>query len=495
MRKLLAVLMAFAMVMGLGMTSFAATTDKDGLDNIVGTRDDKGSIQVYGIEEANLTTVKAYPIVLADYDDNDVFAGYETEYTIADVENPTKAELDAIAAVVTGGTTMLYNADGKYYYLDDLAVGMYLIVIPATETTTYNVAVASVYYTNEDGTQNGIVEGTTAIKAVATQPVWAKKDKVVDIEKTVNDEVGVSANVGDTLRYELIIDEMPSYTGSNPTLYVTDVMSEGLTYNEDAKVYVGETELVEGTNYTVSFNEETNTLTVNFVIEEGDAKVYNNNAYAGLSATIEYTAVLNENAVRNDAASEVEGNDNTVEIYYTNDSHYEGDIKDNDDTVYVYTFDATNFVMKVNENDEALEGAKFELYTKDAEGNKEVYSNAFHKDDKGRYVVASNAEGKLELIGLKAGTYYLQEIEAPDGYSVNTHEYTIVVTENYGDDEQLSSWTVTVDGADSVRIPNTRLASLPSTGGIGTTIFTIGGCVIMVAAAYMYFVSRRKEEQ
>ena len=63
---------------------------------------------------------------------------------------------------------------------------------------------------------------------------------------------------------------------------------------------------------------------------------------------------------------------------------------------------------------------------------------------------------------------------------------TITTTYKYND--------FTVDGTGN-KIPNTKLASLPSTGGIGTTIFTIGGCAIMIAAAALYFVNRRKSEE
>ena len=135
------------------------------------------------------------------------------------------------------------------------------------------------------------------------------------------------------------------------------------------------------------------------------------------------------------------------------------------------------------------------------------------------------------VIGLAAGTYYLQETEAPDGYSVNTTIFKVVIEAEYYSKEEaanvegidegmLKSWTVKVgeginaDGdalklvasfnvnnegqtknIGGTEIKNTSISSLPSTGGIGTTIFTIGGCGIMIAAAGLFFASRRKENR
>ena len=119
----------------------------------------------------------------------------------------------------------------------------------------------------------------------------------------------------------------------------------------------------------------------------------------------------------------------------------------------------------------------------------------------------------MKITGLAAGTYYLKETAAPEEYSLNTHvfEIEIVAVPDAGTG-LLSAWSIKIDGtptatfsvnntADTVQrtdtkpgidIQNTKLSSLPSTGGIGTTIFTIGGCAIMILAAGLYFASRRK---
>ena len=116
---------------------------------------------------------------------------------------------------------------------------------------------------------------------------------------------------------------------------------------------------------------------------------------------------------------------------------------------------------------------------------------------------------------MDAGTYILKETKAPAGYALSTEEYIVTVTPYYETANQVSytvdirdsegnqvghtnysyNQTVIIGNSVTPNIPNTKLASLPSTGGIGTTIFTIGGCAIMIAAAALYFVNRRKSEE
>ena len=91
-------------------------------------------------------------------------------------------------------------------------------------------------------------------------------------------------------------------------------------------------------------------------------------------------------------------------------------------------------------------------------------------------------DGTLVVYGLDEGTYQITEEQAPDGYSVvEVPDQTITNAEGSRD--------LTVD------VTDTKLHSLPSTGGIGTTIFTVGGCIIIIAAAGLFFASRRKSSK
>jgi LPXTG-motif cell wall-anchored protein len=88
-------------------------------------------------------------------------------------------------------------------------------------------------------------------------------------------------------------------------------------------------------------------------------------------------------------------------------------------------------------------------------------------------------------MGLPDGTYKFTETKAPDGYSINSNIDEVTLNEE-------SKLGTNGDYSASIVVPDTKLAALPGAGGIGTTIFTIAGILLMVAAAAMYFARRRR---
>lgn len=362
-----------------------------------------------------------------------------------------------------------------------------------------------------------------------------------------------SVNIGDTVNYEVEINPVPYYGGEHPVLNVTDTLSKGLTLNKTSiKVYHTAIEegnkLTEGTDYVLELKDsEPQVLKINFV-KDG---AYLLNDYAGRKVVIVYSAVLNDNANINQL-----DNHNEAVLEFTKDSKVDsgqvpGIIERPKDKTYTYTFDIDGtvtgsvtggIITKFGEEDkdedgknDPLNGAVFTLYTQDPTGlTGEVLEKAIYKnytvDESGNKTplfdgtVTSVDGGQLPIKGLAAGTtgkpatYYLKETTAPSGYSLNTHVFKIQISATYitddGDNKgKLESWTITIDdnpintfsvthegnnatapefNSEGVDIQNTKLSSLPSTGGIGTTIFTIGGCAIMILAAGLYFASRRK---
>lgn len=536
-KKIMAMLLAMVMVLGMTVTASAAVTS----DGIVGTSDDKGTITVYGIdaEEGNKLTVTAYQIVKAKYDANNYFSGYETVYPdVAPVISLTPNEkgeisiglneLNAIIAaqkVENTSYSMTASQDGSY--TATVPVGSYLVVVSGAEAKVYSPMVVSVNYVNQEG-NNEIQDGK--VTTIEDGNAWVKETDQPNFTKVEKDKTGKtedetkygnSVNVGSKVEYTLTINPVPYYGGSHPVFNVVDTLDAGLTYDanslkvqlvgssKDAQAEDQAEDLVEGTDYTFTQDiANPQKLTVDFVVNNTYTLNDEVTADTKCKIVITYTATLNDEARLAANTTPYGENVNTAVLNYTKDSKVSGDnVKGTiEEKTYTYSFDLNNFLTKTNEKGEVtkdLAGAKFGLYTD--EQCKTLYKNEFNKS--GFYF--TNDVGKLSIKGLEAGTYYLKELAAPNGYSVNTHVFKIDIGATYAeaktsekDEGQLTSWTLEVDeqevtvDKDSTPngfvIKNTKLSSLPSTGGIGTTIFTIGGCAIMVAAAGLFFASRRK---
>lgn len=523
MRKIFAVLLTLAMVLGMSMTSFAANS---GNDKIFGTADDTATITVKGIDNETGIQVNAYKVVEAKYESaGATFSGYNSLYPNVIKQDMVKANLttlsaeqltslaNAVAADTTKTAIALTNTNGTTTWTADVAAGTYLVLVSNTEAHSYNPMVVSAYYVNKDG-KTDISEGAVDL---TTTEANAKKSDAPTIDKKITNtngnEYGNSVEVNDIVNYEVTVTPIPNYTGSYPVFNVEDTLSKGLDFVTDKAgnvvdpvVKVGETTLTKGTNYTVSVTGRT--MTINFVVD----KAYKLNEYAGNTLTITYSAKVNS-----DAVLWKDVNTNTAKLNYTNDSKVEGDNDSAQKTTYTYTFDiggtatgTDGIITKTgkNKNSETpLDGAIFGLY-KAGEGVT-VDTVATAADADAYKTATSDVNGQINFRQLKKGTYYLKELSAPKGYSVNTHVYTVVIDTTHKTDGTLASWSVTIDNnktstftlnnegkwesqKNQTYIVNTTLSSLPSTGGIGTTIFTIAGCVIMIAAAGLFFASRKK---
>lgn len=370
---------------------------------------------------------------------------------------------------------------------------------------------------------------------------------------------GNTVNIGDEVEFMVPVTPIPNYGGEYPVFNVVDTLDKGLALNQvdgaaALAVYVsggsgldsgfGTDMLSKDTDYTLTTDtvEGRTVITVDFVVNGA----YTLNDYVGKDLVIMYTATLTADAETNHT-----GNENNVVLNYTHDSKTNGNDGTSTDRTYTYTFDIdggvsgtsttltklteglltktgekteTTITVGEEEIENVLSGAEFTLYTVNPdeftgtadELAAKVYTNASGFTG----VVKSDTNGQLPIRGLEAGTYYLKETKAPTGYSLNTHVFEIKIEASINEENgQLDAWTITIDntttntfavshtgdtktvtinGGDklnTVQVPNTTLSSLPSTGGIGTTIFTIGGCAIMIIAAGLYFASRRKRTE
>lgn len=310
------------------------------------------------------------------------------------------------------------------------------------------------------------------------------------ITKTVNAD-GKSVSKGDVVTYT-VTARYPYYSANatNKKFEIKDTLSNA-TVKEVSSITIGgvlKTEIcsISGLN--------TNVLTLDF------GGSYYNKDFAGKEVVITYTATVGD-------VSSTQSLKNDVKSTIATGA-----------TEYIVESDTVKFIVtKVDSdnNNTVLSGAEFTVYeevTADTDGKVELkYTDPETNAEVTVYAkivatVSTENDGTATFDGLDAQkTYYVAETKAPEGYSLNTTVYKLS-----GATEKEGSGTSTATESDGITtittkhefndfasqtVTDTKLSALPSTGGIGTTIFTVVGCLIMIAAAVMFFVSRRRTEK
>ncbi|MCF0150648.1 MAG: LPXTG cell wall anchor domain-containing protein, partial [Firmicutes bacterium] len=232
--------------------------------------------------------------------------------------------------------------------------------------------------------------------------------------------------------------------------------------------------------------------------------------------TVIYNAHLNEDAVvSNSETCEVDdggdgtydNNRNTVYLEYSNKPDASGSTdtgnlgKTPDDTVYVFTYEMPN--TKVDADDNPVEGAGFKLYESDGTTEigliKDTTLDAYRPIKSGETkeeMFSADDTGIFNIVGLDAGTYILKETTIPDGYN-KCADITVVISGTHVENQDKASATdtfsMTMNGVASTnnKIVNNVGATLPETGGIGTTIFYVLGGLLM-AGAVILLVTKKK---
>ena len=492
-KKVFAVLLTLAMVLGMSMTSFAA--------------DEQSKIIIEGIPEGATVTyqqiaianpsnpigwslaegvtlqngVKLEDLVKVDGGNNNASAG-----TIGN---------ETVDKAIKGMTLSKTLASGVNE-ITDVTPGLYAINV-VKDGWTFNPMLAYVAW-NENNSA-AITETKVSVKGAPDQV-----NKAITV---VEGENHTSVSEGDVVPFT-ITTKYPYLSNSltNRKFVITDTVSGGTMVKENDTVVqpvikIGETTAVTDKDVTVTATETGFTATFKY-----------DPSKAGQTVEITYSVLVGAGT---DALK------NTVSSTF-------GSEEDGDTTTEskVISPKVNVVVKKVDENQDALPGATFDLYV-------ETSAGATHKLD-GNKIVSANegatlkkvSSGTTQMTGSDAGvtfdgldadkTYYVVESKAPNGYALNETPYKLTgaeITAGTPVEKWLNDKDEVVDeGTEGARkvmvtentvksnfvvngdsaIINTTLSSLPSTGGIGTTIFTVGGCAIMIIAAGLFFASRRK---
>lgn len=372
-----------------------------------------------------------------------------------------------------------------------LPLGWYLVLetkVPAGYIAgrPFMVAVPSTDNYNDPDNEK---PGTEWVYDIVVQPknqaATIDKAIVVDNATTSSDTVGV----GDVVNYQLNTT-MPTYDDSydeaSLVFKINDTMSAGLTLNNSISVSIGGAAAALGTDYTMEAKEN---LTDNktFEIIFKSATIAGN---MGAPVVVNYSATVNENAVVGEA-----GNTNTARIVFENAPG--SSTSGSSSIIKVYTFDIQ--LNKKGESNAALAGAEFKIYS-DAECKTEV-TNVTGKDTNGKFI--SDKDGKISFGKLDAGTYYLKEVKSPAGYTLLANPIKIEIiaglTNNKPDgsctfkiDDELQTGTIR-NGIVPVNVVNHKGFTLPTTGGMGTYLFTIGGLILMAGAVILLVAMKKKK--
>ena len=468
-KKLAGMLLAMIMVLSMSTVAFAAQ----------GTNDNNGSITINDAEKGH--TYNAYQILVLEsyntdvgaysYKANDkwkVWLGSQTQYVSIDDQ---------------GYVTWVEKADAAAFAKAALAHAKEASIAPDAIKTADSTTVAftglNLGYYLVDTTLGTLCSLDTTEPDVTMQ----EKNEVPSQTKEVQEDSDNSwgdentAEIGDTVNYRTTIKAKPGAQG----YILHDVMSTGLTLNESSVSVAG---LTKGQDANSGdYHVVTTGLSDGCTFEVVFHQSYLDTITKDTDIVVTYSAVVNENA---QVSSSVNPNETTLK--YGEDSEFET-VPSKTET---YTFKVD--VVKTDEDNKVLDGAQFKLYDAKTGGNEialvKVSDGVYRLAEDGETGVEyiTTVDGQLEIKGFDANTnYYLEETKAPDGYNKLAERVEIAVKEaNLEASVSNDTWQ-----SGGVHIVNKTGSLIPSTGGMGTTIFYIIGGVL-VAAAGIFFVIRRR---
>lgn len=362
---------------------------------------------------------------------------------------PTKTE-----TVATGASSVTFNN------MDD---GEYLVIVtPAAGTTRiYQNAIVKLEPAQA-------VEGGDWSLANGGVDMTLKSDDEPPVDKKIDGKEGPVSDYAEGQSVPFTITStVPTYPSNaiNQRFAISDTMSTGLALNDGITVTIPkqgdepqDITLTAGTDYTLTPAQYVGGQTFEIVFNYDQIA-----QYAGREIVVSYSATLT-----NDAAS-IENNTATVEFSRDPNTANSYETKDDEEKLYTYTI---NVLKQDADTKVPLQNATFDLHKGTAEGD--VVGT-----------LTTGQDGAATIDGLAAGTYYLVETAAPEGYQLDATPIEVVITASTDDGATADSLIV------SKTIDNTKTPALPVTGGAGTVAITAAG-VVLVAGAAMLIVRARK---
>lgn len=397
----------------------------------------------------------------------------------------------------------------------------------ADNTATFDELVPGYYLvqpekgsTSADRKTDAMLVNVPSDKAAELQlkSEYPSVEKKVDTDKT--DKTESSAQIGQKVNFTLT-SKVPDMSEFDTYYFAfKDTMSKGLTFDESSvTVTIDGTTLTKTTGFTVTTKTEgvANGAT-EITIEILDMKTKYADK-ADKTITVTYSATLNKNAVVG-----TDGNTNSAKVEYQNgpkqDDH--GTSNPSTTTTRTYPVNVQKHAFEDNNADSFLAGAKFALstsetvptFTKAEDGSytldkadtnvvrlvgSEATYRVAEKDETDAVTYFTTVDTSATTInGLKAGTYYLHEIEAPEGYNKLTAPVKVTITETKGKDGKVTGVTYKVGETDqstndTVKVVNKTGSMLPSTGGMGTIGLTALG--VGIVALGVLAPKKKKEKQ
>ena len=488
LKKLFAVMLSLIMVLAMGITSFADTdsatikltnfNDADSLKYMQIIEPDQ--TQPTGWKFSNSVAENAFKTATGLTDAQTILwkmiikqnpnAASNTELNIpAGTTEISNAEIDKALSTLKNDSTATWTTAADKTSLTVTSAGVYAF---DAEKVGYTYKVATAYV--------GFEHYETAPTLKDTE-VAAKKSQLI-VTKTVNDD-NKAVEIGQEVEYTITtyVPYIDANDAATRTFRITDeIFGAAYLLNADEKVngtvMMGNAP-VAGVEIVPAADGKSFEINLDSLVAATD------NPNAGNLITVTYKAKITELTATNEAKGHKSG------------AEYAGDnVKLYTGSITLTKVDATNTskklsgaeftVSKVNENGSLGTALKFELvngvyrYNPEATGNNAT-------------TVVTDTNGEVKVEGLDVGKYHFTETKAPNGYSINEAGKDIVLGLGDGVTEATANFVATGD----LTLKDSQLSSLPSTGGIGTTIFTIVGCGIMIAAAALFFASRRKENR